>query len=88
MKGCECDMALTGIERLTRGYMLSIYIDGARTFAVTNANYHEPIKQCAAGLLVSEQIDKALATGKISEDEHAETVAYIGTEETEAWKKK
>jgi hypothetical protein len=81
-------MALTGIERLTRGYMLSIYIDGARTFAITSASYHEPIKQCASGLLVREQIDKALVTGKISEDEHAETVAYIGTAEAEAWKTK
>jgi hypothetical protein len=81
-------MALTGIERLTRGYMLSIYIDGARTFAVTNVSYHEPIKQCAAGLLTREQIDSALATGKISSDEYTQTGVYIGTAEANAWKTK
>lgn len=76
-----------GQKRLARGYMLSIFIDGSRTFAATSVTYHEPIKQCAAGLLVPEQLEAARAPGgKVTEDEYNETMAYVGTPEAEAWK--
>lgn len=79
---------LTSRERLVRGYMYSIYIDGARTFATTNTSFHQEIKTCAAGLLTLEQIDAAKDAGRITDQEHADTVALIGTPEAEAWKTK
>jgi hypothetical protein len=68
-------MAETLRQRLTRGYAFSIYIDGVRTFAATNATYHVEIKTYAAGNFTEAQIINALTMGWITQVEFDETMA-------------
>lgn len=69
-------MAETIRQRLARGYAYSIYIDGTRTFATTNASYHEEIKQYAGINFTDYHIYNALVKGWITQQEHDETLAY------------
>ena len=86
-------MSMTLAERRIRGYMLSIYIDGTRSFDGYNGKepigveFHVDVKTCAAGLLTIAQIDDANGA-RISEQEYLDTLALVGTPAAIAWKSK
>lgn len=68
-------MAETAVQRLTRMYAFSIFIDGTRTFEGTNATYHPGIKDYAAANFTDEQIKHAHTQGWITQTEYDETMA-------------
>lgn len=65
------------IPILTRQYAVCVYIYGTRTFPTVYGEYVEPVKRYAAENYTLDQINNALAKGYITEQEHAETIAYI-----------
>lgn len=72
-------MAETLRERMVRGYAYAICIDGTRTFSGTTSTYHEEIKQYAASHFTQEQMDVAKASGRITQEEYEQTMAYKAT---------
>lgn len=62
---------------LTKQYAVCVFIYGTRKFNTVEPNYVEPVKQYAAANYTLDQINNALAKGYITEQEHAETIAYI-----------
>lgn len=69
------------IPMLTKQYAVCVYIYGTRKFSTVVADYHEPVKQYAAGNYTLEQIDNALVKGYITEIEYVNTIAYINPNE-------
>lgn len=65
------------ILMLVRQYALCVYIFGTRTIPSVAPDYIEPVKRYAAENYTLDQINNALAKGYITEQEHAETIAYI-----------
>lgn len=61
---------------LTKAYAQAIYLDGTKKFSEIRPEYVEPVKQYAAANYTQEQIDNALATGYITQQEYDETIAY------------
>ncbi|TCJ01602.1 hypothetical protein [Cytobacillus praedii] len=69
---------------LTKQYAVCVYVYGTRKFETVVADYHEPVKQYAAGTYTLEQIDNALVKGYITEAEYIETMKYTKVEEAPA----
>lgn len=67
-------MSMTMRERLVRGYAFSIYLDGTRTFDMIAEQYHEEVKTYAANYLSEQNLNDALATGKITQTEYEQTL--------------
>ena len=67
------------ILMLTRQYAVCVYIYGTRAFSTVHVDYREAVKRYAAENYSLTQIDEALTKGYITEQEHAETIAYIET---------
>lgn len=65
------------VQSLKVAYAGAIYKDGTRTFATIRPEYVEAVKQYAAASFTLAVIDNALAVGYISEQEWAETIAYV-----------
>ena len=63
-------------ESLKVAYAKAIYIDGTKTFPEIKPEYVEPVKQLAATKYTVEQIEAALASGYITQEEYEETLAY------------
>ncbi|SDJ93057.1 hypothetical protein [Paenibacillus naphthalenovorans] len=68
---------MTIYQALVQGYARAIYIDGLRTFTSIIPAYVEPVKQYAAANYTPYQIDTALAKEYISQQDYADTLAYI-----------
>lgn len=60
---------------LTALYAKAIYIDGTKTFPQIREEYVPYVKQYAADTYTVEQIDNALASGYISQQEYDDTIA-------------
>jgi hypothetical protein len=54
-----------------------IYLYGNRNFSQVPVDYVEPIKQYAAKTFSVAQIDNALANAWITQQEYADTIAYV-----------
>lgn len=60
----------------TSTYARNIYLYGTYTFAQLPTEYVEPVKQYAAATFSLSQIDNALASEYISQQEYDDTIAY------------
>jgi hypothetical protein len=60
----------------TSTYARNIYLYGTYTFAQVPADYVVPVKQYAAATFSLSQIDNALASGYITQQEYDDTIAY------------
>jgi hypothetical protein len=58
-------------------YARDIYLYGNRTLNDVPADYVEPIKTYAAQSFTQAQIDNALANAWITQQEYADTLAYM-----------
>lgn len=60
---------------LTSAYAKAIYLDGTKTFPQIRQEYVPYVKQYAADNYTLEQIDNALAQGRITQQEYDDTIA-------------